>query len=1222
MKWHDAIRVSSRLKEARKRLFSASWILCFSFLCGVAANAQNQRPTPVVPSELAQENMSIVAASPADIKTVLVKDAGLMVELKRWVAKDATNHGQIISEADLTNDAIFDRLENDAHFRSVATLLVQRYGYLLPKVNPDSPLAKEQELLIQERVKWVTQEEEEERSEQRSERQQQLKDLQRARACAENGGVGAACQQQQPVIPPQMAGQTSGDGAVQLQPNAPSMLPGESRFPLSPTQPGLVGLPNEEGAPSQQAQLLRAAEESGENLSGLGLGAGISGGAGRSFGGMAGGLGSSSSSAELDGGVNDRLSLFGSSQTAFLSGGGLGGGLDSILGLSALNGGDLYGEQNSPRSGLETVSPAYPPGTPVIPFMSQSPYGRQYQPKATLEPVMTRVPNPYQDIPSLYDMYLQASPRRAGLRRFGIDVFENGIRDPQLIPMDLPAGPDYVVGPGDGLSVTLWGSVSRRVVATVDREGRLNLPEIGPVLVSGQSLADAQRNIQQALRTQFRDISADVSLSRLRTIRVYEVGDVANPGAYDVSSLSTPLNVLFAAGGPTPRGSLRIVKHYRGNQLVQVVDLYDLLLRGVKGDIQRLDNGDTILVPPIGPEVTVDGMVRRPAIYELKDEKDLASVLALAGGLLPTAALRHIEVERLIAHEKQTMLSLDIPDGGTDADLTRQLKSFEVQDGDRIRVFPIDQGDEDAIYLEGHVVRPGRYAYRANMRVTDVIASFKDLLPEPALEYAEIVRLNPPDFHPTVEGFDLSDALANPSQAPALRPMDTVRIFSRFDFENPPTVSVLGDVRKPGTYQTSGQVHVSDAVYLAGGLAPDAQKEDAQVFRHLPDGKAKIFSVNLSEALAGNASENLLLEPRDRLLIHKSPDAAQPATVYIEGEVEKPGRYPLATNMTVADLIRVGGGLKPSADTEVGDLTLYQRPSESKLSGEHQPIEIAAALHGDPKANVLLHNGDVVTIRELPGWKDMGASITVKGEVKHPGTYGIQPGERLSSILERAGGFQPDAYPYGAVLQRVQVRELETKQQDELILRVKDQERELDLLPDSDPRQKQAKEAALAQYQTTLTELGANPPMGRVTIRISTNIDRWRNTPADIEVRAGDTLVIPKRPDFVMVTGQVFNPTAVSYRPGKSASWYLRQSGGPTTVANKKDIFVIRADGSVIGGNQSAWGGNTLTATLEPGDTVVVPEKAVGGGPNWQTVFLSAQVAASIVSTVFIATHY
>jgi protein involved in polysaccharide export with SLBB domain len=757
----------------------------------------------------------------------------------------------------------------------------------------------------------------------------------------------------------------------------------------------------------------------------------------------------------------------------------------------------------------------------------------------------------------------------------------------------------------------------------VDREGRVSLPEVGPILVSGKSLASLQQSLQQILRTQFRDVSADVSLARLRTIRVYEVGDVANPGAYDISSLSTPLNALFAAGGPTQRGSMRILKHYRGTQLVQTVDVYDLLLHGVKTDLARLENGDTVQVPPIGPQVTVEGMVRRPAIYELLDEKTLASVLDLAGGLLPTATLRHIEVQRIVAHDKQTMLSVDIPEVGNAAEVTKTLESFEIHDGDRVRVYPIVPYNQDTIYVEGHVVRPGRYSYRADMRVTDVISSYKDLLPEPATRYAEIIRLNAPDFHPSVEGFDLADALNNPGQAPILHPMDTIRIFSRFDFENPPTVSVLGEVRTPGTYQTSGQIRLTDAVHLAGGLTPDVETGDAQVFRYLPDGKFKIFSVSLSQALAGDPVENILLQPRDRLLIHRNPDAVEPASVYIQGEVAKPGRYPLTTNMGVADLIRIGGGLKPSADSQTADLTRYQYSDQTKLTAQHESIALSAALKGDIKSTGLLQNGDVLTIRQLPGWNDLGASIAVKGEVKHPGTYGIQPGERLSSVLARAGGFQADAYPYGAILQRVQVREMELRSQNEIVLRVKGAQSSLELLPETDAKLKEAKLQAIQQWQTTLDQLSSNPPPGRVTIRISSKIDRWKNTATDVEVRAGDTLVIPKRPSYVMVTGQVYNPTAVSFRPGKSAKWYLGQSGGPTQVAYTKAIFVIRADGSVLGSKNSLLSGVSLNSPLQPGDTVVVPEKALGGqGLQWQTVMLVAQTASAIASTVIIALHY
>jgi protein involved in polysaccharide export with SLBB domain len=1179
---------------AGKSALCVGSILMLIFLCSAVVRAQDRQPTSVSSSELGQENMSLVAASAADIKAALVKDAGLIVELKRWVAKDATDHGQIISESDLTNDAIFDRLESDVRFRSVATLLLQHYGYLVPKVNPDSQIGKEQELLVQERVKWLAQDQEQELA---AARQRASRNFEETSVC--DPQLDKNC-----YAPPMRPSPAQGPGGQ----SQPGMPPSKT----SPNELPPPNLPQGNGGPLEQAQLMQngdqfsgvptqslvgTAYDSGNSLNSLGV---------NPFGPLTPQPGASASNGQF-------ASLFAPENSEDR---------DSIQNL--LTNGSPAAGANAFRSEGNQIndSEANPSLTPGIstptPMRSQ-----RYRSQALLQPVeMTRAPDPYGDIPSLYDMYLQAAPHPSTPTRFGMDIFDNGTRDAQLIPMDLPAGPDYVVGPGDGLSIDLWGGVSQRLYRTVDREGRVSLPEVGPVLVSGKSLADVQQNLQQVLRSQFRDVSADVSLSRLRTIRVYVVGDVANPGAYDISSLSTPLNALFEADGPTPRGSLRIVKHYRGNQLVQVVDLYDLLLHGVKGDIERLDNGDTVLVPPIGPQVTVEGMVRRPAIYELKDENDLDSVLNLAGGLLPTAALQHIEVQRMVAHGQQTMMSLDIPDGADSSEVTQKLSSFEIHDGDRIRLFPIAPYNQNAVYLEGHVLRPGRYSYRADMHVTDVISSYKDLLPEPATQYAEIIRLNAPDFHPSVEGFDLAEALADPSHALLLHPMDTVRIFGRYDFENPPTVSVLGDVRGPGTFRTSGQIHLSDAVHLAGGLSPDAQTGDAQVFRYLADGKLKIFSVSLSQALAGDPTENIPLAPRDRVLIHRNPDAEQPATVYVQGEVGKPGRYPLTTNMTVADLIRVGGGLKPSADTQVGDLTRYQWGGEAKLSGEHDPIEIAAALSGDPKANVPLHNGDVLTIRQLPGWNDLGASISVKGEVKHPGTYGIRPGERLSSVLERAGGFEPGAYPYGAVLQRVQVRELEARQQNEMILRVKDAERDLELLPDTDPNKKQAKEAALAQYQTTLTELSANPPVGRVDIRISSNINRWKNTSADIEVRAGDTLVIPKRPDYVMVTGQVFNPTAVSYRPGKSAKWYLSQSGGPTTLANKKDIFVIRADGSVVGSTKSMWGGESLSATLEPGDTVVVPEKAIGGGTNWQTLFTSAQVASSIASTVFIALRY
>jgi polysaccharide export outer membrane protein len=780
--------------------------------------------------------------------------------------------------------------------------------------------------------------------------------------------------------------------------------------------------------------------------------------------------------------------------------------------------------------------------------------------------------------------------------------------------MDLPVGPDYVVGPGDSLSIDLWGGISTKLVRTVDREGRVTLPEAGPVLVSGKSLGEVQLAVQKAISGEFRQTSADVSVSRLRTIRVYVVGEVEEPGAYDISSLSTAINALVAAGGATSKGSLRTLKHMRGGQQIEKIDTYDLLLRGVTADAKIFENGDTLLVPPLGPQVTVTGMVRRPAIYEVNGEKSVEDVLELAGGILPAAALRHVEVQRLEAHEKRTMLSLDLsPDSPT----APQLSSFKVQDGDEIHIFPIAQYNTDAVYLQGHVLRPGRYSFHEGMKFSDLVASYKDVLPEPASHYGEIIRLNPPDFHPTVVSFDLAAAMKDPSAAPALEPLDTVRLFSRYDFEATPTVSVAGEVRRPGTYRTSGQAYLRDAVYLAGGLAPDAATNTAQLFRLNADGTSKIFSVNLGEALAGNAADNILLEPRDRLLIHRNTAQVDPNTIEITGEVAKPGLYPYTDNMRAEDLILAAGGLKRSADTNTADLTRY---AASGGVSEQLEISLASIKNGNVTEDIPLRSGDVLAIRQVPGWNDIGASVKVSGEVKHPSTYGIKPGERLSTVLERAGGYTPQAYPYGAVLMRREVRELEARSQMELVSRLKMERLQLKDLPDATQDQKNAKLNAIAQTDSTLGQLSTTPPIGRVVIHISSDMKQWKDTPSDIALRDGDVLMIPKKANVVMVNGQVFNPTAITAQANHSAKWYLDQAGGLTPLADKKGVFVVRADGSVLGNKKgSIWvlGGDPLSAALRPGDTVVVPEKTPKvGGPNWTLLMQSAQVASSVALAV------
>jgi protein involved in polysaccharide export with SLBB domain len=1108
---------------------------------------RQERRKPV--TDWATDNLDMVSASPLQIKEVLTKLPGMMVELKRLMAKQAIEKGQIVAEQDLEDDAIIDRLTTDARFRALATRLLQRYGYLSPELNPLSPSGREQDLLMRARAErlaratptdselgpgWRPSQAE---CEQDKNNPGCLMEASRPELGPESESSDAACEPDEASVPCQ----------------TPASRPGTYANPDRPVSPG-----REETPPPDIQQPERA---------------------------------------------NSSLML----ASAISSSG---------QPRSNMEPGTLRSEQ------LADVTAGIPPVLPESPLRQpQRTTVSPYSPKASLipDPVqMVRSPNPYAYLPSLYDLYMQATPRTGRLERFGLDVFRRRDLLKSGIPMDLPAGPEYVLGPGDGLTIDLWGGVSQRMFRTVDREGRLALPEAGPLLVSGKTLGDVQEVVQRILRTQYRDVSADISLGRLRTVRIYVVGEVVSPGAYDISSLSTPLNALFAAGGVTSRGSLRHLRHSRGRQLVEEVDAYDLLLHGVRGDLKNLENGDTLLVPPVGAQVSVDGMVRRPAVYEMRGETNLQEALDLAGGVLPAAALRHIEVQRLEAHEARTMLSVNVGETSDPRAVERQLAAFAVHDGDEVHIFPIAPYNTAAVYLQGHVLRPGRYAYTPGMRLTDLVASYQDLLPEPAAHYAEIVSLRQPDWRPVVESFDLAAALANPQASPKLAPLDTVRILGRYDVEAAPTFWLSGEVRNPGQYRTSGQMHLRDAIYQGGGLLADASRDSAQLFRVQPDGSLRILNVNLAAALDADPLENVLVQPHDRIIVHRSLYRVDPPSVYIRGEVANPGRYPLGENMRVTDLLDAAGGPKRSANLANGDLTRYVPVSGVPAGGEHQSVNLIAAAH-DENLNFPLKDGDVLSVPQLPGWKDLGASITLKGEIKNPGVYGIRPGEHLSSILKRAGGLLPTAYPQGAIFMRVSVRELQEKSRLELIQRVEQEGAAVKTsLQTTGSEQAQLAQEAAQQQQRVLEALRRATASGRLVIQMRPDLKGFEHSPQDIEVRGGDSLEIPKQPGVVLVIGQVYNTNAITYVPGKNAGWYLSQSGGATRLADKGAIFIVRANGEIASRHRRQeewWSSRVLSATVRPGDTIVVPERPVIGDTHWKNVIAIAQIAEAAAIT-------
>ncbi len=791
----------------------------------------------------------------------------------------------------------------------------------------------------------------------------------------------------------------------------------------------------------------------------------------------------------------------------------------SASGLSATSRGDLGDTQDLTTDDLpRTKGKRSASSKPSTPSPDSNPDGN---------PQLLHRATPM-NLLAMRDLYTQVPDQDSSLKRFGSDTFlSRGMRSKQ-VSLDLPVGPDYVLGTGDSININLWGGLAQQFTRVVDREGRVTLPEAGPLVVAGFTLEQAQKAIQEALAPQFRDAKIEVSVSRLRTIRVYVVGDVQRPGAYDVSSLSTPLNALYAAGGPTAIGSLRTVRHYRGKELIRDVDLYDFLLHGVRTDTERLQAGDTILVPPAGHQITVSGMVRRPAIYELRTETSLSEVLTLAGGVMVSAQMRDIKVERIQEHEKRITVSVNVPAGSSPDAAWKAVEAFAIQDGDKVTVAPILPYSERSIYLEGHVVRPGKYPYSDNMSLGDLLRSYQDVLPEPS-DHGEIVRLRPPDYRPETIEFNLPQVLIG-NESVHLQAFDTVRLFGRYETDAP--------------------------------------------------------------------------------------------MVTVHGEVQRPGQYPLPEGLTAAQLVRMAGGFKRSALLDAADLASYDIKNGEKVESHRVTINIGRAVQDqDSSADVMLKSGDILTIHQLSGWNNIGASVMLKGEVTYSGTYGIQEGEKLSSVLKRAGGFTSSAYPAGAVLVRVQVREMEEKGRNELIRQLETTSAGAHLSPSSNMgEQIGALQMIMAQQTQMVARLKSQPPSGRLVIKISPDIASWEGTPADIEMRAGDVLAIPKRPGFVLVSGQVYNAAALTFVPGKTAGWYLRHAGGATNVANSKEIFVIRANGSVVGRRSGEWYSDSVLDTkMEPGDVVVVPQKIIGGSMFWRNMLATAQVLSSIAITANLA---
>jgi len=595
---------------------------------------------------------------------------------------------------------------------------------------------------------------------------------------------------------------------------------------------------------------------------------------------------------------------------------------------------------------------------------------------------------------------------------FGADLFA---LSPSTFtpPLYGPIDPDYRLGPGDEIVIDVWGDAVFRLEKIVNREGNVLLPDVGQVSLQGLTLLGAKERVRARLSKAYSGFSKDppttfldLSLGKLRPIKVFVVGEVRRPGAYDLSAASTVFHALYFAGGPGPDGTMREVRVLRGNAEVARLDVYGYLLSGTREGDVRLESDDTIFVPVRGKTVTVHGEIVRPAAYELRGDETLVDVVRMAGGVTARTYLDRLHVERVLPPAERRARGEDRE--VVDVDLAAVLdgrETFQLRDLDDLQFLPITGYERNYVVLEGSVRRPGTYELREGMRISDLIAAADGLRGETYRERAFVVRTREDLVRQTL-AFDLDRALQHdPDEDLLLAPWDEVTVFSIWDLKDRDRVSVFGAVRRPGEYELTEDMTLGDLLLKAGGFQEYAYPVEVEVSRVYPDEPeatriADTFRVEVGEDFLGAGElPSFRLQKHDDVFVRNKPHWELQRNVTVEGEVLFPGRYTLRSpTERLVDVIERAGGLLPTA-----------YPDGFRLDREADdvgPVSVdlrRALQRPDSDDNIVLREGDSMTIPERP------MTVRVSGAVGFPTSLVYEKGKGIDYYVGNAGGYLDEA---------------------------------------------------------------------------------------------------------------------------------------------------------------------------------------------------------------------
>lgn len=685
------------------------------------------------------------------------------------------------------------------------------------------------------------------------------------------------------------------------------------------------------------------------------------------------------------------------------------------------------------------------------------------------------------------------------LRQFGYELFNRTAENFSGSAM-VPVGPDYIIGPGDQFTLTLWGTTEGIYTLKVTKEGEITLPKVGVISIAGVRFGELEKTLKRHLAKYYSDFNLSVAMGALKSITIYVVGEVVKPGSYSLSSLTTAYGALFAAGGPTKQGTLRSIQVLRSGKVIKTIDLYEFLLKGDRSQDIKLQSEDTVFVPLIGAIAGVAGTVYRPAIYELKGQETISELIQTAGGIMPIALGGRLQLVRYADNRKKVILDLRLD--------SRQPEVSQKQ------------------------------------------------------------------------GKEFTERLLN---------MDSIIISPVYD-QVWETVDLTGAVEHPGSFQWRPDLKLREVV-IQGQLLPKADMKRAEVVRIAKNMiERTIIPVELAALLAGDEAQNVLLEPRDRVQIYsvdQNPGNVW-ETVNLSGVVRTQGNFQWKPGLTIRELI-TQGQLLPQSDLSRAEVI---RLNKNLMERTVLPVDLAALMAGDEAQNIKLEPQDLVRV-----YSKLKAveKVVVSGEVLRAGEYEISREERLSDLMKRVGGFTKEAYPYGVVFKRTDVKNRQEKNLQSFIVRMQSQV--LQNAASGSAQALSAEDATAAKAEMVLNQgLLENLKNireqyeGRVAIHITDTIDQWAGSADDLLLKNGDSVSIPRIPQEVLVMGEVHSPSAQVFLPGLKVKDVINLTGGYTKYAEKDQVYVLQANGSAVSGD-SLSGGNIGNKELKAGDTIFVPQK-------------------------------